>query len=130
MPIHFDIAAAESKMRADTAQATIEGQKLIDDGKADPALLRAQREFDEARIQFVLAGMRCDNAGVDRKDQLAAAGFTIGTIWVNALGATISAHERAVLNGWLSQALAQGIGTQEAQKTVKSVFAPMEAGHA
>lgn len=128
--VHYDLAAAEATMRADVEKTVEAGRRLVQNGTVDPNMLTAQQQFDEPRIQFVLSGMKCENAGIGRKDMLSAAGFAIGSIWAGALSATTSAEERAVLNGWLQQALAQAIGVQPAAKTIESVISPMESGQA
>lgn len=127
---HYDLTAIEAQLREQAAEANEVGKQMVDLGEASATLLQAQREFDEARIQFVLAGMRCENAGLDRKDQLAGAGFAIGQVWGNVLSGCVGAHDRAVVNGWLQQALASTIGIAATAKTIDTVLKPMEAGHA
>lgn len=126
--VHYDLEKAESDIRANIAMA--EGQKMVDTGQADATFIRAQREFDEARIQFVLAGMRLENAGIGRNEMLSAAGQAIGQIWGNALGAALGARERAIVNGWIQIALGTAIGKDAATKTIENVVKPLASGQA
>lgn len=121
----YDLAAAEQQMRAQSAQAVIEGDKLIASGNADREFVHAQRRFDEARIQFTLAIMGAENAGVDRNVYLGAAGFALGQQWGAVLLGCVGARERSVTNGWLQQGLAAMIGDQQATKTIETVIKPM-----
>lgn len=130
MNSHYDIAAAEAAMRHDIAMAAEHGEQLVAEGVTDASFLRAQRYFDEARIQFVLACLAAENAGVDRNELLSAAGFSIGSVWGSVLRTGIGARERAIINGWVQQALALSIGMPAAQKTVESTFKPMEGSRA
>ncbi len=128
--VHYDLTAAEADIRASIEAAKAEGQKMVDVGQADRTFIQAQREFDEARIQFVLAGMRSENAGISREEMLSAAGQTIGQMWANALQAALGARERAVLNGWVQIALQGAIGAQAAGKTINTVIEPLQSGNA
>jgi hypothetical protein len=127
---HFDLSAAEATMRANVASAAAESQAMVDAGKADPQFLAAQREFDEARIQFTLACMRAENAGVGRNEILSAAGFTLGTLWGSVLRGCVGARERAMVNGWVQMAMRQIIGQAPADKTIEAVFSPMPGSRA
>jgi hypothetical protein len=127
---HFDITAAEATLRANIAHATAEGKKLVDAGQAPASFIAAQREFDEARLQFVLAGLRLENAGADRNEVFSAAGQALGQMWGNILSASLGARERATINGWIQIALSQMIGKDAATKTVMSAIKPMESGRA
>lgn len=127
---HYDIAAAEAEIRLNIRQAQAEGQKMVDAGQADATFIAAQREFDEARIQFVLAGMRLENMGIDRNEMLSAAGQAIGQTWANALSAALGARERGIVNGWIQIALQTAIGKDAATKTIENVVRPMQSGEA
>lgn len=127
---HYDLEAAEADIRANVASAKIEGQKMVDSGQADATFIAAQREFDEARIQFVLAGLRLENMGIDRNETLSAAGQAIGQIWANALAAAVGARERSIVNGWLQIALQTAIGKDAATKTIENVVKPLASGQA
>lgn len=127
---HFDITAAEATLRANIAHATAEGQKLVDAGQAPASFIAAQREFDEARLQFVLAGLRLENSGADRNEIFSAAGQALGQMWGNTLSASLGARERAIINGWIQVALQAAIGKDAATKTIENVIKPMESGRA
>lgn len=130
---HWNIEEAEAKMRADIIAARAHGEAMVVEGTAEPGFLAAQREFDEARIQFILAGMRCDNAGLDRNEYLAAAASTIGLMWGSTILSCIGNRERAVVNGWTQKALAETISPPPAGEpghAIVSFMAPMEAGTA
>lgn len=128
--VHFDIAAVEATIRASIAEATAAGQLMVDRGEVDPGLFASQSMFDEARVQFTIAMMKCENAGLDRNEMLSAAGFALGSMWSNALLSTIGSRERAVINGWLQQALANAIGDQDAFKTLDAVLRPVQGSRA
>ena len=130
MPDHFDLAAAEASMRADTAAAAAHGQRMAELGEADGEFLACQREFDEARIQFLLACLRAENAGIDRNLILSSAGHAVGSIWGGALHGAIGARERAVLNGWVRLSLHGALRDGAADKTIETVLRPMESGSA
>lgn len=121
----IDLEAAEKQMRADIALATSEGMRLIQEEGADADFIRSQRQFDEARIQFTLACMKCDNLGIGRNELLSGAGHALGTMWGNLLMACVGERERAVANGWVQNGLQGSIGQQIAAKSVMSVF-PVE----
>lgn len=127
---HFDLAAAEQQIRATIAASAEASDQLVAEGKVDPELAAAQKEFDESRLQFTLALLRAENAGIDRNKMLASAGFALGQIWSSTLMGTVGTSERGVLNGWVYQALAQSLGAEPAMKTMEAVLRPMEAGNA
>jgi len=127
--IHWDIPSIEAKMRADLATIKAMGDQAVKDG-SDPQFIAAQREFDEARLQYALACMKAENRGIGRNELLSGAGYTLGTIWASMLSSCVGARERAVFNGWVQHGLMQGIGVSAAKKTMESVFKPQEAGHA
>ena len=118
-----DIEAAERQMRADIAAASAEGMRLVSEEGGDAQFIRAQRQFDEARVQFVLACLRAENAGIGR-NELMSGGFT--TLWApsgaNLLLACVGERERAIVNGWTQQALQHTVGQAKAAKTLMSVF--------
>lgn len=120
----FDIEAAEKHMRDDASLAAAEGNRIIASGEGDADFLRAQRQFDEARIQFVLACMRAENAGIGRNELLAAGGHAIGLIWGSLLMGCVGVREREIVNGWLQRSLGQMISPGAATKTLMSVFEP------
>lgn len=117
-------------MRADIAEVTAHGKRLIENGEGDAQFIAAQREFDEARLQFLLAAMRAENAGIGRNELLSGAGYTLGQVWASMLQSCVGVRERSVLNGWIHQALAQTIGAEATKKTLESVFKSEEVGHA
>ncbi len=127
---HYDLADAETKMRASIATALEEADHLIKKGDIDGAFVKAMRYFDEARIQFSLGGMKATNEGVDRNEMLAAAGYTLGSIMGSVLLMTVGARERDIIKGWMQQALAQNIGAQAAAKTMNTILKPMAGGRA
>lgn len=130
MTANYNLAAAEATMRANIALAMVERRAMAADHPEEIAFLNAQSEFDEARIQFTLAGMRAENAGLGRNETLSAAGYAIGSMWASGLQFAVGARERAVLNGWLQQALVAYMGQQAATKTVDSVLPTVgEVGH-
>lgn len=128
--VHWNLEQAEAQMRADLVAITEAGEKMIADGKMEREFFMAQREFDEARLQYAIACMRAENKGIGRNETLSGAGYTLGTIWASMLQSCVGARERAVLNGWIQQALITAIGPGPAKKTIETVLRPMEAGHA
>lgn len=130
MPVHYDIEAAEREIRANIAKTQAERVAAANNGKLPMTEAVALNEFDEARVQFVLAGMRCENAGIDRNDMLACAGYAVGSAWANALHAALGARERHLVNTSVERALVDNIGETAAAKTINSVLRPMEAGNA
>lgn len=130
MPDHFDLAAAEANIRSAIAASIVQADMLIAEGKVDRNLVLIQREFDECRLQFVLAQLRAANAGYDRDRILSASGYSLGMLWTSGLEGCVGARERGMFNSWLQRGLADGIGAQAAAKTMGTVLTPMEAGHA
>lgn len=128
--VHFDLAAAEATMRANIAQTVIGRHAMAEKNPADATFLAAQAEFDEARVQFALACMRSENAGLGRNETLSAAGYAIGSMWVNGLQGALGARERSIVNGWVQQAMIGAFGLETTEKTINSVFKPLEAGNA
>ena len=124
----YDLVAAEALMRRDIALAQEQTDVLAAGGQVDVNFLKAQRAFDEARLQFALAAMKAENAGYGRNEVLAAAGFSLGSTWGSMLRSCVGARERAIFNGWVHQALASNIGDKPAEKTMMSVFQPMAEG--
>lgn len=127
---HFDLASAETRMRADIAEATAQGEAAVAAGALDAQLFRAGLQFDEARLQFTLACMRAENEGTDRNNVIAAAGFALGSAWASMLAGCVGSRERALMNGWVSNALAAQIGPGAASKTIESVIEPIVSGNA
>lgn len=117
----FDIEAAEKQMRRDFTAAQAAGIEMVQNG-ADPEFLRAQRMFDEARIQFVLACMKCDNGGIDRNATLSSAGHAVGAIWSGLLMACVGERERSMVNGWVRQSFATALHLDPNDKTLMSIF--------
>lgn len=129
---HYDLDQVESTMRAqcDEARATVE--RMAQQSDLSPEMLiamRAQREFDEARIQFNLAMMKITNQGGRRVLVLAAAGATLGQIWADLLKSATSASERAVINTSVAQPMNDTLGEQAAGKTLSAIMMPMVEGH-
>ncbi len=130
---HYDLGAAESTMRTQTEDASAQVEAMARKSDISPEILiamRAQREFDEARIQFNLAMMRIVNNGGRRVLVLAAAGSAIGQLWADLLKSTTSASERAIINTSVKQPMDDGIGEAAASKTINAVLQPMQSGQA
>lgn len=119
----YDLDAAEAQMRADIAQAKAEGMQLVQEG-GDADFLRAQRLFDEARIQFTLSLLRCENAGIDRNRLLAGGAHSIGSMWASLLLGAVGERERGLVNGWVQQSLMQHLGESAGAETISSMFKP------
>lgn len=118
----YDLQAVEERMRKDIALAGAAGIEMIQGNQTEAEFLRAQRMFDEARIQFLLACMRAENEGIDRNMILSAAGHAIGSIWTSALSGCVGERERAVVNGWARKSFAQVLGLDPNDKVLMSVF--------
>lgn len=130
---HFDLQAIEATMRSQTEDARSQVEAMARKSGISPEMLiamRAQREFDEARIQFNLAMMRIVNGGGRRILVLAAAGHTLGQLWADLLASTTSASERAIVNTSVRQPMVDAIGEQAAGKTLAAVLGPMKSGNA
>lgn len=117
-----DLAQAEAQIRASLEQTDLIRSDAVRSGALDLNLANALKAFDEARVQFVLAGIRLDNEKVERPNILAAAGYSLGSAWANALTFALGANERMILNGWVRQALEEHIGPQAAGKTIDAVL--------
>ena len=120
MPI--DIAEAEREIRASLEAADLARADAVRAGTLDLAFANAMKEMDEARVQFVLAGMRMENAKVDRNTVLAAVGQAIGSMWGNGLHYALGARERMILNAWVKTGLEGQIGAAAAEKTIAAVL--------
>lgn len=118
----YDLTGAEREIRASLEATNKARSDMVIAGTLDLALANALKEFDEARVQFTLAGMRLDNEGVDRHNNLAAAGFSLGSAWGNALHFALGARERMILNSWVQQGLISQIGPDAAAKTIAAVI--------
>lgn len=127
---HWDIAAAETKMRADLEEAVRQGDRMIAAGEGDASFIHTIRHLDEARLQFVLGAMKAENEGHEHKEILAAAGYTIGTLWGTMNAMCVGAVQRQLLRDSIQTAFAQSIGAEPAAKAVHTVLKPMMAGHA
>lgn len=118
----YDLKVAEDQMRRDAALAGAAGIEMVKADQAEADFLRAQRMFDEARIQFLLACMRAENEGIDRNVFLSAAGHTIGAIWTSALSGCVGIRERSVVNGWARKSFASALGLSPNDRLLISVF--------
>lgn len=130
---HYDLTAAEASMRSQTQDASSQVEAMARKSDINPQILvamRAQREFDEARIQFNLSMMRIANAGGRRILVLAAAGHTIGQLWADLLQSTTGASERAIINASVKQPMDDTIGADASDKTFKLIVQPMQGGNA
>lgn len=130
---HYDLSAIEATMRSQTEDARSQVEAMARKSDISPEMLiamRAQREFDEVRIQFNLAMMRIVNGGGRRILVLAAAGHTLGQLWADLLASTTSASERAIVNTSVRQPMVDAIGEQAAGKTLAAVLGPMKSGNA
>lgn len=130
---HFDLPTIEAAMRSQTDDARAQVEAMAQKSDISPEMLiamRAQREFDEARIQFNLAMMRIVNGGGRRMLVLAAAGHTLGQLWADLLASTTSASERAIVNTSVKQPMDDAIGENAAGKTLAAVLQPMAGSRA
>jgi hypothetical protein len=131
--VHYDLPALEAQMRHQVAEAEAEIEVMIGKSNISPEMvsaLRAQRMFDEARIQFNLAMMQITNDGGRRVLVLAAAGHTLGQLWADLLKSTTGAGERGIINASVRQPMDDAIGPDAATKTFAVVLQPMQGGTA
>lgn len=126
--VHYDLAAAEAKMRQDFVDAEAEAarQGIPDDH------LASQRHYHEAIIAFHLATMRARNAGDDYLLIAGGAAVALGSM----LGSLLASHPPALhpfiadtFNLTLEQAT--GAPTAGARAVVtEGRHAPLPGGHA
>jgi hypothetical protein len=122
----FDLRAIEQQIRASLEAADVQRSDAVRAGALDLPFAMAMKQFDEARVQFLLAGLTLENDGVQREVALSAAGQAIGSMWGNALQYALGARERAVLNGWVTTALSDNIKPEAAAKAVDAAIKPIE----
>lgn len=134
---HYDLAAAEAQARADMkAQGEI-GDAAVKRGQAEPGFIRAQREFDEARLQFFLAPLRASNAACSPEDVLAGAGVALGLMYASIVS-SVSDHggdAEATLqyvDAWAQKTLHDALDARVANRSniTKVTVKPEEGGHA
>ena len=120
----YDIEQAEREIRANLTAVNNARDGAALEGLLSPGEVKAAKEFDEARVQFVLAGMRLVNANADRNEMLAQAGYALGSMWANSLSAALGARERAIVNAQVQRSLTDHLGAGTAAKIIATVFKP------
>lgn len=130
--MHFDLTEAEAQMRAQLAESVKASDAMIADGTGDANFIRAQRYYDEARVQFALAYLRSQNEGVDRNEMLAGASLALGTAFATLLGSCVGNRERDMVAHWFDRALSLTIGgeTQKGAYSARTAIIPEEGGNA
>ncbi len=126
--VHYDIATIEAGFRAELASIKEQGDAAIAAGKADPAFINAQRCFDEARMQFVLGGMKATNDGIPRDEMLGAAAMALGLMHAGLIKVCIGNREREQVKRFYSQSLLDAF-EPPGQEQTEVAAEPMTAGH-
>lgn len=122
----FDLPAIEASIRASLEAADIQRSDAVRAGAIDLPFAMAMKQFDEARVQFLLAGLKLENEGVQREVALSAAGQAIGSMWGNVLQYALGQRERTILNGWITTALSDHIKPEAAAKAVDAAIVPIK----
>lgn len=125
---HYDIEAVERGFRAELASIKEQGEAAIAAGKADAAFINAQRCFDEARVQFVLGGMKATNDGIPRDEMLGAAAMALGLMHAGLIKVCIGNRERAQVQRFYQQSLLDAF-EPPGEKQTEVAAEPMTAGH-
>jgi hypothetical protein len=120
----YDLTQAEREIRASLEAADLARADAVRANQLDIHFANAMKAMDEARVQFVLAGMKMENEKIDRNTVLAAVGQAIGSMWGNGLHYALGARERLILNAWVKTGLEGQIGAPAAEKTIAAVLAP------
>jgi hypothetical protein len=127
--VYYDLTSIEAGFRAELASIKEQGEAAIAAGRAEPHFINAQRCFDEARVQFVLGGMKATNDGIPRDEMLGAAAMALGLMHAGLLKVCIGNRERDQVKRFYEQSLIDALqapapGDSEVQAN------PMQAGHA
>lgn len=132
---HFDLAGMEKAFREGVARQHAEGDAAVRAGIADEQFIHAQRCFDEARVQFALAGAKAVNTTNSDGKVAAAAGAALGMMLGSLLSSLPQELWPEVLL-WEERAMRSLMSPvpTEAPEDASSVHrigvAPMRGGHA
>jgi len=128
---HFDLTAAEKAMRESLAHQGDAMKRMVEEGKAEHGFVRAQECFHDARLQFTLGGMRAENEGCSRDEQISAAGAAIGLVYASMVSSCATPDEVNLLNGWMSKSFQETMSaTQTGGYHTVNTFKAEEGGHA
>ncbi len=122
----YDVVEYERLIRASMAESKEQSAAAIEAGTMDPDLHHAQTHFEEAIIQFALAGARAANELPDMA-VTAAAGAAIGMMIATATG-EVSEEEEQLFYDWIARATADAMALADGEEVddaiTDTVFTP------
>lgn len=104
-PIYHDVEKFERECREMLAQMRTTGAAAVEAGHASKSFFDAQCQYEEARVQYAIAALKCTNLGCSEEDIAAAAGAAMGIMYATHL---YSYRQQPVLagifDGWIARA--------------------------